>query len=310
MSRHLASGPDGGNLLGFLAAVGALQTLDRAFPDANPRMWWVRSDLAWRPTYEVSGTTSDDALVAAMHGVLAADGTPEFSELGDNLSVDPERFRDVATRAAATATPSRRRYVDYLAAYGCELPTTAGAIQDTGLRTMSGAGHQHFLKSMRDLVRLTTESDLYAALFAHWRYADGTPTMRWDPADDRRYALRADDPAKSTQAPIRTVRGANRLAIEALPFFAVMPSEPVSATTGFAAASGRRSRAAVRWPIWTVPWTVDAVKVAVTQAPVAASTLDASVLTALGVVQVYESRRQTVGKMRSFAPAAPVVVER
>ena len=66
----------------------------------------------------------------------------------------------------------------------------------------------------------TSREDLRLALFAPWRYLDEKPTMRWDPMDDRRYALRAGNPSK---APLRTVRGANRLAIEALTFLPTVP---------------------------------------------------------------------------------------
>jgi hypothetical protein len=60
----------------------------------------------------------------------------------------------------------------------------------------------------RDL-QSQVSSELHEALFEPWTRQDPTPAFRWDPAEDVRYALRADDPSgqKST-----TQHGANRLA--------------------------------------------------------------------------------------------------
>jgi hypothetical protein len=44
------------------------------------------------------------------------------------------------------------------------------------------------------------------------------PSLRWDSVDYRRNTLRAFDPPDPATAPILTVRGANRLAVEALPW--------------------------------------------------------------------------------------------
>ena len=77
---------------------------------------------------------------------------------------------------------------------------------DTAFRTMSGAGHQHFLGFMRELAVHTTADQLRRALLSRWDYADSRPSLRWDPADYRPHALRADDPSTD---PIKTMRGAD-----------------------------------------------------------------------------------------------------
>jgi hypothetical protein len=53
-----------------------------------------------------------------------------------------------------------------------------------------------------------------------WTRRDSTQSFRWDPAEDRRYALRFADP--STDKGL-TVHGANRLACIALPLFTAVP---------------------------------------------------------------------------------------
>jgi hypothetical protein len=127
--------------------------------------------------------------------------------------------------------------------------------------------------------------------------------MRWDAEDDRRYALRWDEPSKD---PVRTVRGANLLAVAALPLFPVVPtSSNTVATTGF---SGRGSRDTfVAWPIWTGWLALDAVRsllsVKALQDRSAASAL---ALRSVGVSAVYRSQRITLGKYRNFTPAQAV----
>ena len=70
------------------------------------------------------------------------------------------------------------------------------------------------------MVSLTAEKTIDEALFQPWTRQDPTPGFRWDPAEDVRYALRADDPSggKST-----TQHGANRLAALGLPVFTAAP---------------------------------------------------------------------------------------
>jgi hypothetical protein len=115
--------------------------------------------------------------------------------------------------------------------------------------------------------------------------------------------LRWDEPSKD---PVRTVRGANLLAIAALPFFQVAPiSSTTVATTGF---SGRGSRDTFfTWPIWSAWLSPD----------VASSILNHTALQprnerfidelkSFGVPAVYRSQRITLGKFRNFTPAAPL----
>ena len=76
---------------------------------------------------------------------------------------------------------------DYWIAYGSETYADDDVIGDTELRTMSGAGHQHFINSARNSSHYYCDH-IRSALFATWIYSDPRPSMRWDPQDDRRYA--------------------------------------------------------------------------------------------------------------------------
>lgn len=303
MSQHLAFGPAGESLLGFLCSVGTLVTLTRAWPERDPRISWTRH-AGWRPVFHIHGDSTEDEVVETLHTALSGrESAPELTRLGDNLSVDPEKFRKFAEDAAGAAKPDDRRWADFAAAFGCEATADDEKIQDTALRTMSGAGHEHFLAVMRNLSERTNAEHLRTALFADWSYEDDGKkmTMRWDPNDDRRYALRADDPSGAHRF---TVWGANRLAIEALPCFPTAPRGGVLETTAFIPSRQGRNRTwAIRWPVWTAPLRLPALQSLLTHPKLLAEQPDAGALVSLGVAAIFQSRRVTVGRMRNFTPA-------
>lgn len=196
-------------------------------------------------------------------------------------------------------------FADFLSAFANEvLVEGKGArpaqIQDTALRTMSGAGHQHFVAFIAQLAEETTESHLAQALFSLWRYSDPGPSLRWDPTDDRRYALRWGEPSGD---PVRTVRGTNRLAVEALPLLPVMPVGRSLETTGF---SQRRGEVRWTWPIWEGFLDLDTMRSLLALQELQQPQPSREQLGRIGVIEVYRSMRITQGKYRNFTPAVPV----
>lgn len=312
MSSHLGVGLDGGNLLGFLSAVGSFVALDRACRGQSVKMAWVQHAGAWRPVWELLGDVTQEGIVDTLYTELYGHPNPPgLGLLGPDLAVSPERFEGFVRQAALAARPAERRDVDFAMAYGSEVTTDRGNIQDTALRTMSGAGHQHFLGSMAELGRITTKQDIASALFRPWEYLDERPSMRWDPIDDRRHAYRADDPAKSSGHPIRTVRGANRLAVEALPLFPTAAQGRRLVTTGFLRMDperrGEHTRWLMRWPIWRVPLPLSVVRSLLTHPAVVADRVDGTKLIAMGVAEVLEAERLTEGQFRNFTPAKALI---
>jgi hypothetical protein len=299
-------GPDGGNLLGFLSALGALITLSDALPDRDVRLGWTRR-LAWRPILRVYPPCEPDELIGALQRELGRHvDAPEFARLGRDLPVKAEAFRAFAQEARDLVLAGKRRTAEFAAAYGSESITTGADIADTAFRTMSGAGHQHFLKEMRRLVEVTGEDHLREALFEPWRYGDTGPSMRWDPVDDRRYALRPDNPATSRRFPIRTVRGANRLAVEGLRFFPAVPLGRALVTVGFGA-PGSDAERRLRWPIWEGFISCSPVKSLLTHPDLWGSPLLRDRLRLIGVREVFECRRLTEGRFRNFSVARPLL---
>ena len=90
--------------------------------------------------------------------------------------------------------------------------------------------------------------------------------MRWDPLDDRRYALMDRDPTASDNKST-TVWMANLLAYVALAYFPCAPVSRGSATAGWT--PGKESPA-FRWPVWKTPLSADAIRSILTHPALAA----------------------------------------
>ncbi|WP_417736102.1 hypothetical protein [Rosistilla oblonga] len=308
-------GIDGANPLGFLAALGTLRALSIIYPDDQVQLAWKVIDGAWRPILSVAhDQLSPETLCGDLAECLASPPQMpllESDELGDNLTIAPETFRWLGNRFLDEANRGDRHALaslDFLAAFGTDAAHQPHSkdrklMQDTALRTMSGAGHQHFIKFMRAIIENTTADHLRRTLFNRWTYEDegrGT-NLRWDPIDDRRYAMRWKNPSSDAAV---TMRGANRLAIEALPLFATAPIARQLETTGFRVRRG----AFWSWPIWDQPLNLDVVRSTLQIAAI--SDLDTATkdnnLSALGIQTIYRSQRITVDKFRNFTPAQPV----
>lgn len=309
----ILAGIDGANPLAFLAALGTLRTLSLAWPQSGVKMAWTAHTGAWRPILSASVALTEDGIVAIFAERLSRMADHPALAFADNLNVKPPAFRTFAEAAKAAAMKADDVdggiAADFAAAFACDvLATEEGAVQDTALRTMSGAGHQHFLAFMRSIVKQTGPEHLRKALFARWTYDDAVTnqTLRWDPADDSRYALRWRDPSGD---PARKkgggMLGANRLAIEGLPLVTCAPVGATLRTTGFTG-SGARSTFWT-WPIWTCPVGLDVCRSLLAHASLLGDKPNEHIhLRALGVTAAFRSQRITVGKFRNFAPATSV----
>ena len=295
-----ANALDGANPLAFMAALGLLRTLTRAWPNRDARLGWARHGGSSQPTLVCSPGAIQDEVVAVAHDQLAQMVGHVAFTFSDDLKILPGCFRKFAEVAASSAKVDCA--ADYAAAFGTDsLINEDGTIQDTAFRTMSGAGHQHFLAFMNELARITTAEHLRGALFSPWHYDEEKLSLRWDPADDRRYALRWSDPSGDV---IRTVRGANRLAIEALPLFPVMPVGGQLKTTGFSSPYDRGTY--WTWPIWEAPVSLDVCRSLVALAELQRPQPNRPLLLAQGVAEVFRCQRITIGKYRNFTPAQTV----
>ena len=307
-SELLLVGLDGANPLAFLAALGTLRTLSLVWPD-EVKMSWQQDTGAWRPVLHMTDPTDESTVIQVLTEALGI--KCQAFDLGENLAVPPDRFRDQAIQAQQNASPEDRCWADFLSAFGCEITTSQDSkkqtvIQDTELRTMSGAGHQNFLSVVIEISNITTADHLHNSLFEPWQYTDAVEkhSMRWDPIDDSRYALRwrnpSGDPSRRSRG---NMLGANRLAIEGMPLMPVMPRGSRLRTTGFTGMSSKDTF--WTWPIWEPPLGMDAVR-SVLALDLVQRPQPRSQLAATGICEVYKSQRLTIGKYRSFAPAQAV----
>lgn len=308
----ILTGLDGSNPLAFLAALGTLRALTVAWPDRAIKMRWGRYTGAWRPVICANEVLEEETLVITLDTYLKLmRGHPALG-FADDLRLSPEEFRDFASSAIAAAHqgcgPQDRTEADFAAAFACDAVTDVkkNIVRDTALRTVGG-GQQRFLAFMRNIVEHTTKGHLQKTLFAAWTYDDPVvnQTLRWDPVDDSRYALRWNDPSGD---PIRKQRGgmlgANRLAIEGLPMVTCAPVGSTLGTVGFSGSGARNTF--WTWPIWNHSISHDVCRSLLAIPLLVAEPTPEEQLRAIGITTAFRSQRITVEKYRNFAPATPI----
>jgi len=284
---------DGSNPLAFLAALGALRLAHLAEPSAALRMCWARRDGLWRPELACFETGEDELCRLLMRAPSAPVGN--FKEVGQNLPVTREKFAPFVAQACKDASFADRRAADFAVSFGSEAceDEKKGRIEHTDLCFITGSGHQDFLGTISALAAKVTVAHIRDALFGEWSAEKGL-SMRWDPSDAAEYALQWDDPGpKGAWA----VWGANRLAVEALPYFPAMPVKGRLQTTGF---KRRNRQTEFTWPIWTQPASFDTLRSLMALEKLQQDTPDRSVLRAMGIDEIYRSQRVRIGQGANF----------
>ena len=130
-----------------------------------------------------------------------------------DLAYPQDQSRQILCEAASSASIDSRAHADLLAALmsdgaiKSEKKTTV--IQPTPLCLQFGQGHQHFLERLANVPRnneilvrgqgkkkqkVEPAVCLLEALFDPWHRQDPTPSFRWDPEEDVRYALMPGNP--------------------------------------------------------------------------------------------------------------------
>ncbi len=250
----LLTGLDGSNPLAFLAALGTLRTLTLALQDETVKMSWEVDNGAWRPRVWCSIASGEDAIVQAIIKQLPRE-LPSPWTVDKRLPFAAFLLQLLMKEAVNAPMTDNRLSVDLLAAFGSEVFTDDKVnFADTAFRMVrsgdsAGQGLLHYAcKNAAE----TTAQDVRLSLFDRWVYEDRGSSFRWDPAEDKMYALQAHNPSDDGSL---SVVGANRLALEALPFFPVHPTVAGAATTGFTLPAPR-AEFEFRWPIWKWPLTM------------------------------------------------------
>jgi len=235
-----------------------------------------------------------------------AKAAPDITvSLGLDLNAKTTEFAEHCVDALEAVSTAGRRWIDFTSSFGVE--STNERMAATPFALVTGSGHQHFLGAAGDLMVACTADHFRKALFGTWSAADEGSSFRWDPADDRRYALLADDPTATGNKP-KTIWGANRLAFEALRLFPCVRSRGQPATIGWRLIDGEF---VWRWPLWSVALAPPVISSLLAAGDLWRDDIDArGRLRARGAFAVYQTRRLTVGhapnQKFNLAPTVPV----
>jgi hypothetical protein len=311
-TAHRLEGLEPDNLLAFLTLLGLLRALEAA--GRRPRAHW--EGLPLRPVLTLrEAQTQEQVAQAAAEGCATLARDHDFDGEKD-LTFDGVRARSLLEAAQLPDTPGRSALLGSL--------FTDGAVKDDGrilatpLCAMFGQGHQHFLTRLAEVARgvlpkamakrrpppdLNAPTYLRAALFLPWSRSDETDGFRWDPAEDRRYALRFKNPSGDAG---RTVHGANRLASVGL---AAMPGAAAVRRRGLrfltlGAEPGPDGAMGINWPIWTRAASLAAIQAMLGHPGLVSGEADR--MLHLGVVERRRARRIANGKFMNFTRAEVV----
>jgi hypothetical protein len=298
-------GLDGANPLAFLAALGVLVLSSRV--SRRARLSWRILDGGWHA--EIRGCAAEqDDLAQILLKTLELDRNEPYS-IDSKLPFSVTRFRGALQNAAAEAANDRRRECDLLAAFGTDAhQDDKGAFPDTAFRMVrSGDSAGQGLPAYALAIRKRTDAaSLHRTLFEPWRYEDDDSSLRWDPAEDQRYALRWYDPSPQSNRKysMRTMRGANCLALEGLALMPVQPTKHGAGTTGFTTLERRRQF--LTWPIWEAPANLDVVRSIVSLSELQQAEPPRKRLSLRGISEIYRSERIAPNQYyKNFGPSRP-----
>jgi len=237
-------------------AEGAREKAERAFDDAKKVVMDRREAIRHRGVRGQEYRAAIEAEIPSLERVrdekrrewltalARAVPRPELA-IGKRIDCPASEYRDHARALLADAHAGEREPLDLLAAFASDACVSRfDQIAPTPFCFVTGSGHQYFLDTVRQLMELVQPERVMRALVEPWEYDDARLSLRWDPIEDRRYALAAQDP--SSEAPT-TVWMANLLAYRALVLF---PSAPRRAGLVTTAWSGAESDLSFTWPIW------------------------------------------------------------
>lgn len=294
----LLAGLDGANPLAFMASLGVIHTISNYEPG---KISWVINDGSWKPKVTLPGV-SRSSLVALLDAALGRE-LNDIWAISKRLPFEAEILRNATLKCARSLELSSRDIADTLAAWGSEIfVDDKGQFHDTAFRMVrSGdSAGQGLPDYARKLAKRCAKEDIDAALFGPWTFSDELSSFRWDPSENREYAMQATNPSKEgSQSPI----GANRLAIEALKLFPTMPGLRGLETVGFRKGS-KGIDAELRWPMWTVPLGVDSIRSLLTCGLLFEPQIDRAELREMGVAGVFASRQIKPNQYyRNFTPS-------
>jgi len=291
----------GTNPLGFLAALGALRALSAK--DVNVRMSWCQADGVLCPLLTGLNVPSTD-IGRELHGAIALLENFVWS-LDKKLPFATARFRDAASMAIARATIDDRDTIDMIAALGAEsLRDPDGDFHATSfcmVRSGDAAG-QGLLAYGKRILESTTAEQLQQAVSSQWTHDDDQCALRWDPVEDRGYALQWRNPSK---VGAMSTKGGNCLALLGLALFPTAPCAAKAETVGFGLR--RPKQLSFSWPIWKYPIDINVARSLLSLSELQEERPNLSALERCGLSAVYRCERiMTSVYYANFTPSRRV----
>jgi len=212
--------------------------------------------------------------------------------LGKHLNATCSELREHMDLAMADASHCERDILDLYAAFGSDVcrQDKSDQMQATSFCFITGSGHQYFLDTVRQLVENVTADRLEEAVFSLVEPQDEKYSMRWDPQEDRRYAVMWSDPTSSGNK-AKTNWALNLLAYRGLLCLPSVPRAKGLRTVGWST----DEEPAWNWPIWTGRISSRVVRSLLSHPFLTQTHTDRGTMRDLGVVAVFRSIRVQVG---------------
>jgi hypothetical protein len=215
------------------------------------------------------------------------------------------RLREEACKAVAVASRSERALADTIAGLGVEsCIDDKGNFKDTALRMVRAgdSAGQGLLAYGKRILDATTATEIQNVITQTWLYQDKQCALRWDPAEDRGYALQWGNPSDDGAL---SVRGANCLAVTAMVALPTIPTKGQAETTGFGLKAPKQS--SFTWPIWKHSVSFDVGVSLLGMADLQKEQPEREALECRGIVAVYRCNRvMTSTYYANFTPSRRV----
>jgi CRISPR-associated endonuclease/helicase Cas3 len=289
-------GLDGGNPLGFLAALGLFRVLTVAMQTERVEMRWLRFEGAWRPAIKTRMDVSDEQIVDWVVSALVTDRAEHPTRFIDYKSnnIEISRFYD----AVRNGDPFDKEDGYWIASLANDLhPDATSPLQLTRSDYVDG--------NLDQIIRQTNREHIRASVLEPWRYDDALSgqSLHLEPGEDRRHAYQwnkpSGDPNRNKEG---NMLGANRLAIEAIPLFVGLPSNNPARLLMTGWTGVRSDDATWTWPIWNVWITLPVLSSLLAAPELQEVGIRAAWLRARGIGSVYRSRRILVEKTPNLTP--------
>jgi len=286
------------------ALEAAVSTADKAHMSAKKRLKDALDDIKKR---KLRGKERQQAIETETRPLVAevnqkrtawlqllkeSSPSPELA-LGKDPAAMQEHFRLTAQEIASDVLPKTRGSADLIAAFGCDavVDPKSSKVRATSFCFVTGSGHQYFLENVRELLNCVDVERIQQALFSPQPHSDPKLSMRWDPIEDRRYAMMWSDPTSSGNE-AKTNWALNLLAYRGLQLMPCVPKARRAATTGF---SSHNQSLDWTWPLWSAWLTQNSVRTLLSLQELQDDEPPRAVLAPRGIVEVFRASRIQVG---------------